>query len=433
MVALPNRIDGSAYGYDNIVGTSGGDLIFTYNGGNVIEGGAGADIIFGSSTAYATDTASYEHSTSALQVDLRVALQHGGDAEGDQLYGIQDVIGSAFNDRITGDELDNHLDGGAGLDTLIGGAGNDNLFGGFDGKADILDGGTGIDTVDYSTAASGMTIALDTTTTFVATFGTYQVFADGSARLNGASGSVLEDVLRNMENVIGTAFNDTITGNERNNVIKGGAGADTINCKGGIDTIDYSTSGWSTGPGVQIDLTQTLQHGGDAEGDKLASIENIIGSYAKDVLNGDGGGNVIEGGSGDDIINGRGGNDTIYSGQGADILDGGAGADVFQYKDTRDSGAGYRNSYRGQYRVEYGNDTILNFETGIDKIDLRLIDAIYGNATSDRFVFADSLTGVAGQLVLSGGTLMGDVTGDGIADLVINAVGAQKSDILGVL
>ncbi len=263
MVALPNRIDGNAYGYQNIVGTGSADLIFTYNGGNVIEGGGGADIIFGSSTVYSSDTASYAHSAAGVQVDLRMALQHGGDAEGDQLYGIQNVTGSAFNDKITGDDLDNRLDGGAGLDTLTGGAGNDILLGGLDGKADIVDGGTGVDTVDYSIATAGMTVALDTTTTFVTIYGTFQLVADGSARLNAATGSVLEDVLRNMENVIGTAFNDTINGNERNNLLLGGAGADTINGSGGIDTIDYSTGGWGTVAGVQIDLTRTLQHGGD--------------------------------------------------------------------------------------------------------------------------------------------------------------------------
>ncbi len=166
----------------------------------------------------------------------------------------------------------------------------------------------------------------------------------------------------------------------------------------------------------------------------MTSIENIIGSFGNDILSGDGGGNVINGDYGDDIINGRGGNDTIHSGYGADILDGGAGADVFQYNDSRDSGAGYRASYRGGiYRVEYGNDTILNFETGIDKIDLRQCDAISGNTTSDHFVFADALTGVAGQLVLIGGQLLGDITGDGIADLVINVAGAQRTDILGVV
>ncbi len=70
----------------------------------------------------------------------------------------------------------------------------------------------------------------------------------------------------------------------------------------------------------------TKQTGGDAEGDKLFGIENVIGSDGDDVLTGDAKNNVLEGGNGDDILNGGAGNDILNGGFGNDLLIGGAGA-----------------------------------------------------------------------------------------------------------
>ncbi len=74
---------------------------------------------------------------------------------GDQL----DAIGSAHNDTLTGNNLDNILFGGdgddilrgiVGADTLVGGAGNDTLIGGI--GADILVGDSGRDTFKWSSS-----------------------------------------------------------------------------------------------------------------------------------------------------------------------------------------------------------------------------------------------------------------------------------------
>ena len=103
------------------------------------------------------------------------------------------ITGGTGNDTITGTAGIDHLNGGAGNDTIVGGAG-----------ADILDGGIGTDTVDYSASSAGVTVNL----------------AGGSPQGGDAAG----DTLSNFENVSGSAFNDTLTGDVGANVLSGGAG-----------------------------------------------------------------------------------------------------------------------------------------------------------------------------------------------------------------
>ena len=62
---------------------------------------------------------------------------------------------------------------------------------------------------------------------------------------------------------------------------------------------------------------------------------------------------MLNGQAGDDTLNGEGGNDTLIGGLGNDILIGGAGADTFIFNDGD------------------GTDTIVDFEAGVDSIDLR--------------------------------------------------------------
>jgi Ca2+-binding RTX toxin-like protein len=415
---------------DRIFGNILDNLIFGNGGADVIEGGAGADIIYGDSPGATnfSDTASYLSSSAAVNVDLGRELQFGGDAEGDSLISIENLIGSAFDDHLTGNSVQNKIEGGAG---------NDRLQGGIDGLVDTLDGGAGTDTVDYSNSTVGMTVKLDQTSTYATQFGVVTYTVDGAA---STANGVSEDILRKIENIIGSGFADTLTGNEKANVIDGGAGADTINGGAGSDTVDYNLFGvWisfsGTEPipyngsnGVDIDLLRSLQKGTIAEGDKLVSIENVSGSFGHDILKGANSGNRLEGKEGDDIIEGRGGNDTIRAGSGFDLLDGGAGNDVFLY-DNRDTNLSSI-SERHWRRAAMGHDTIQNFETGKDKIDLRDLDANRLTIDNDAFVFVDSFNGAAGQLIYNGLEMQADVDGDAISDLKIAVVGLQRSDVL---
>lgn len=125
-----------------------------------------------------------------------------------------------------------------------------------------------------------------------------------------------------IENAIGGKGVDKITGNEVANKLEGGegndiilagldndtlignAGADTLNGEGGSDTADYSDSP----AGVTVTLgtkgAQTIGKGGDAQGDKISNIENLIGSDFADILTGNTISNSIFGRDGDDVIKG---------------------------------------------------------------------------------------------------------------------------------
>ena len=92
----------------------------------------------------------------------------GGDADGDTLTGIEQVLGSNHNDLLIGDGGANQLWGMGGDDTLRGGAG-----------ADVLKGGDGIDTADYSTSETAVKVSL---TSLSGTAGDAQ--GDGWSRYN---------------------------------------------------------------------------------------------------------------------------------------------------------------------------------------------------------------------------------------------------------
>ena len=126
------------------------------------------------------------------------------------------------NDSLDGGDGNDTIFGGAGKDTLIGGLGDDSLDGGTDDDLlaggpgnDTIDGGDGNDTVTYASSAGPVNANLAT----------------------GVGSGDGDDVLRNLENVTGSAFDDVITGNEVGNILIGGAGNDTITGGAGIDTV----------------------------------------------------------------------------------------------------------------------------------------------------------------------------------------------------
>ncbi|MEO5374344.1 MAG: cadherin-like domain-containing protein, partial [Alphaproteobacteria bacterium] len=268
-------------GADNTLGGDGGNDTLSGGGGNdTLIGGAGADTLDGGT---GNDTASYAGSGAGVAVSLATGVGSGGDAEGDRLSGIENLIGSAFADTLTGDAGANLLSGGAGDDTLNGGAG-----------ADTLDGGTGDDTASYAGSSAGVAVNL----------------AAGTAQGGDATG----DRLVSIENLTGSSFADTLTGDAGANTLTGGAGADTLDGGAGSDTASYAGSS----AGVVVDLAAGTAQGGDAEGDRLTSIETLTGSAFADVLTGDAGTNTLSGGAGDDTLAGGGGSDSLNGGDGND-------------------------------------------------------------------------------------------------------------------
>lgn len=163
--ALNNNIDG-ADGNDSVAGRDGNDTLTggygndTLDGGNgndrldaggnddTLMGGAGADALLGGA---GLDTASYANAAAAVTASLIAPATNTGDAAGDTYNGVENLLGSNFNDRLTGNTGNNLIDGGAGNDTLDGGSGLDKLFGGTGN--DWLSGGAGADQMTGGTGA----------------------------------------------------------------------------------------------------------------------------------------------------------------------------------------------------------------------------------------------------------------------------------------
>lgn len=352
-------------GDDNLSGFFGNDLLFGWAGDDTLKGGYGDDTLFGGGDDdlligglgadelrgdSGTDTASYAFAASGVTVDLRNGRGLSGEANGDRLYDIENLRGSAYGDSLLGSFGDNVIEGLAGNDTIKGDAGHDTLLGGdgndsingdsgndlLEGGAggDTIDGGWGMDTASYEWSNAGVVVDL--------------------ARGVAAGGHATGDVLIGIEDLIGSLHddqltasasgseihgldgNDTITGSgtgydafwggDGNDLLQGGGGNDDLNGGAGADTIDGGAGDRDTASyegsasGVSVNLLTGTGSGGDAAGDILMGIENLEGSAHGDVLIGSHGDNRIIGGDGDD---------TIRGGSGLDEFIGGAGRDTF--------------------------------------------------------------------------------------------------------
>jgi VCBS repeat-containing protein len=280
-------VNGTGNALDNVVTGNGAANTLTGGGGNdTLIGGGGNDVYILDATDDAGDTIT----ESAGQGFDEVRTDLAAYTLGAHLEKLTYTGGGAFNG--TGNALDNVLNGAGGDDTLAGGDGNDTLAGG--GGGDVIDGGAGSDTADYSASAAPVSVNL----------------ATGAASGGDATG----DALISIENLTGSAYNDTLTGDGAANTLTGGAGADTLIGGDGNDTAGYAPST----SGVAVDLAAGTGSAGDAAGDVLNGIENLIGGSGADTLKGDAGANVLDGGSGDDLLEGRGGNDTLVGGSGVD-------------------------------------------------------------------------------------------------------------------
>ncbi|MBM1174861.1 calcium-binding protein, partial [Microvirga arabica] len=319
-----------------IDGGAGDDTIQGSNGDDLLLGGSGADRLLGGN---GFDTAVYSKARAAVVVNLENPSNNTGDAAGDVYTSIESVIGSFFNDVISGNAAANSLLGNYGDDVLEGGAGGD-----------ALGGGAGYDFASYSTANIGVVVNL----------------SDPTKNTGHANGDVYEGI----EGVHGSAFGDTISGSEIGNNLYGHEGSDSLsgldgadylNGGGGDDTLiggigaDALEGGWNgfdtasyrtAAAGVAASLMNASFNTGEAQGDNYVSIEALDGSAFNDALTGNNANNVLGGREGDDVLHGHGGTDTLYGGDGGDNLVGGLGADAL------DGGAGF--DYAGYFTASAG-------------------------------------------------------------------------------
>jgi hypothetical protein len=197
---------------DLLIGNDQNNAISGLAGNDTLEGYWGADSLAGGE---GIDTASYRHAPHRVIVNLQTNRNRFSHANGDQLSQIEYLLGSDFDDVLSGDTGNNILIGFAGNDTLVGGAGNDYLEG--VSSADRLDGGSGIDAASYRRSMTG-------------------VFVDLTTNLN-RSGDALGDSLTNIENLIGSRFDDRFTGNQWENRLVGLLGEDRLAGLGGADEL----------------------------------------------------------------------------------------------------------------------------------------------------------------------------------------------------
>ncbi|WP_341989142.1 calcium-binding protein [Azorhizobium sp. AG788] len=133
------------------------------------------------------------------------------------------------------------------------------------------------------------------------------------------------------DHLVGNGGNDILTGGADDDILSGGAGADLLMGGSGSDLADYSAQAGVLQQGIIVDLAAGEGAGGDAQGDLLFGIENILGTSGADVLIGDDGANAIHVGSdffhAVDVVDAGGGDDTVTIGTAAAIVDGGAGED----------------------------------------------------------------------------------------------------------
>lgn len=126
-----------------LVGTDADDTLTGGDAPDHLTGGPGADTLDGQSEF---DYARYDTATQGVVVSMTDPSANTGDAAGDRFVSIEGLVGSPFDDRITGDDFVNDLHGLAGNDVIRGLGGND-VLGGEEGDDD-LDGGAGEDGLD---------------------------------------------------------------------------------------------------------------------------------------------------------------------------------------------------------------------------------------------------------------------------------------------
>ena len=271
--------------------------------------------------------------------------------------------------------------------TVTGTAGNDHYIG--SDFNDVLDGLGGVDTADFSDKTLAVVVTLN-----------------GAIAVNVTVGGVVEDSLKNIENLIGGTSVDSLTGDGLANVLKGGAGEDVLNGLGGVDTADFSDKTLAVVATLNGAVAANVTVGGVIE-DSVRNIENLIGGTAADTLTGDGLANVLNGGGGNDTLNG--GGDAL-----SDTLVGGLGNDTYIFNSTNDNIVelvGEGTADRATASVSFvlaAGDNIEFLETtnaaGLGAINLS------GNE------IAQTITGNDGANILNGGT-------DALADTLIGLGG----------
>lgn len=391
---LNNTLDGD-FGSDTLYGLGGDDTLIGGRGGDTLDGGDGSDTADyrrsteGLSGSLELGRIAYGNNEDTLSFIENIIASDLSDS----------LSGNNQNNRIEGRNGNDSLQGLDGNDILIGGKGNDQLYGGtgndwfidFEGSNNFY-GGDGIDYADFSEAKSGINASLATgIAKNISNNNAALVFSSNLAAIENLQGSQFDDILQgdhtsnvingglgidavsynylltgsyvdanlsagqvsvsnsnsqvidtdtliSIENLTGGSGNDTLTGNDQDNVLIGGAGKDRLSGGGGNDVI-YAELGQDElidgGDGVDtlyVNFTSgNIETDGkliEFDGSRFTNFENLVGSAFSENIIGDSQDNRIDGGLGNDKIFGWDGNDTLIGGDGFNFLNGGYGHNI---------------------------------------------------------------------------------------------------------
>lgn len=408
-----DQLIGTAFN-DNLSGRAGNDILTGGDGSDLLNGGAGNDTISGGP---GTDTLTYADATAAVTVKLAVlgkAQNTVGSGNDWLVDSLENLTGSAYNDRLIGNAQSNvisglagndTLDGGPGADTLIGGRGNDRYV--VDNPDDVLieNANEGIDVV---TTRVSWTLGVNFEK--LTLLGTLAIDGTGNDGANVLTGNNAANHL------LGLAGNDRLDGRGGADSLVGGLGNDTYVVDNAGDTVIENA-----GEGTDLVLAKvdwTL----DANIEKLTLTGSLAIDGTGNVL-----GNTLTGNAAVNHLYGLDGNDRIDGKGGADTLVGGLGNDTYLVDNVGDTII---------ENVGEGNDIVLakidwTLGANIEKLTLTGPLAIDGTGNELANVLtgnssANQLFGLGGNDTLSGGAGNDLLVGGMGADILIGGAGADR-------
>ncbi len=206
---------------NTLTGTGGNDLLQGFGGADTMSGGLGNDTYIVSTGDVLSDTGGVDTVISDVSWTLATGFENL------TLTGTTrtDATGNNASNVIIGSDAANFINGRAGDDTIRGMGGNDSIDMSTGGTGNIgnrsIDGGAGIDTVDYDGyAQSAVSVNL----------------ATGKATGGGTNGTGSASIF-NVERLITGAFNDNVIGSLGDDYLDGRGGNDTVNGNNGNDSV----------------------------------------------------------------------------------------------------------------------------------------------------------------------------------------------------
>ena len=394
------KVIGSNHGDTFIVSPSGGETMIGGSGNNTFELSGGNNYVYGGSGS--DNTLNYSFATSALDISLTAGTTtYESSGNLDHFSNIQNIIGSPEGMTISG---------GAGGYTLTGLSGGINVFG-LTGGSNTIQGGGGDNRLNYSGATGAVNVNLATGITTYATGGT-----DHFSDIQDVMGSPFNDVL-----TAGTAAavfttdggSDTLTGGPGDDTFyingdgPGTVDNDFINGGGGFNTLDYYEEPGPINVNMQNGTTSKFYGGTD----HFSNIQEILGTLYNDTF--------ISALTGNEyFVSGGDGNDTFYlSGGGNSAIGQLGGFNTLNYENAASA-----------VTVNVAGGTTSYASGGSDDtfVDISQFD---GSAFNDTLTAAGVLTGVAFNGAAGNNTMTGG-SGNDTFELWSDGPGTDYSNFI---